>query len=263
MQYFYKEYKHVFDTPAKRQQETVIVNKIMDLLNKNKFDTIDDFISKNQTYQSFLKNNELEIVVKHFGNTLNEADFKLIQEEMIRLTEKKKNFEKESIKTTSIDDKEYNTYEGMDKTIFLDNSHSNMTIERQLEVIQPTQQEFQTADIKQNTDNMMKELEQEKKEKINLKYLKEFDINTLNESQKEIFKAALEFQAGVQNPIRIDIDRRLIVDEFNNISKIEKKDGNFSIINENQNEMSNIKEQKTFQKKLVPSTNTIYSANNN
>ena len=262
MVYIYKEYNHVFDSPAKRQQEIVIVKKIMDLLNKNKYNDIYDFNDKNQTYQNFLKNNELENVVKHFGNTLNEEDFKRIQEQMVKLTEKKKSFEKESIKTTNIGDKQYNTFKGTDKTFFLDNSHSSMSIERQLEELQPTQQQFQTDDINKNTENMMNELEKEKKESLNLRYLNEFDIDLLNETQKEIFKVAMEHQAKFQNPIRIDIERSLIVDEFNNISKIENNDGEFSIISENDNEKENMMEQKTHQKKLIPSTNTIYSDNN-
>ena len=100
MVYIYKEYTHIFDTPAKMEQESVIVNKIMELLNKNKYDNIYDFINRNQTYQDFLKNNELENVVRHFGNTLNEADFKMIQDAMVKLTEKKRTFEKENIKTS-------------------------------------------------------------------------------------------------------------------------------------------------------------------
>ena len=159
MKYVYKEYKHIFDTPAKMEQESVIVSKIMDLLNKNKYDNIYEFINKNQTYQIFLKNNELENVVKHFGNTLNEEDFRRIQSSIVKLTEQKKSFEKDEIKTTNIDDKEYTTYQGQDKMFFLDNSHSNMSIERQMEELQPTEQKFQTSDTKENTENMMNELE--------------------------------------------------------------------------------------------------------
>ena len=32
----------------------------MELLNNNKYDSIYDFVTKNQTYQDFLKNNEIK-----------------------------------------------------------------------------------------------------------------------------------------------------------------------------------------------------------
>ena len=36
MKYNYRQdYTHIFDTPAKMEQESVVVNKIMDLLNNN------------------------------------------------------------------------------------------------------------------------------------------------------------------------------------------------------------------------------------
>lgn len=265
MKYIYKEYKHIFDTPAKMEQESVIVSKIMDLLNKNKYDNIYDFINKNQTYQDFLKNNELENVVKHFGNTLNEQDFKNIQNEMVKLTEKKKDFEKENIKTTNIDDKQFNSYQGQERTFFLDNSHSDMSIERQMEELQKTDQSFQTSDIKQNTENMMKELEQNKKENLNLKYLNEIDVNSLNQKQKEIFDIVANYQLDMPDPIRVDLDREIIVDKFDNIMQIQRNNGEISIIGDHNEKKDSIeKEQtpKTFQKTLTPSTNTIYSSNN-
>jgi len=272
MVYIYKEYNHIFDTPAKMEQETVVVNKIMELLNKNKYDNIYEFINKNQTYQDFLKNNELENVVRHFGNTLNEEDFKNIQNEMVKLTEKKKSFEKENIKTTNIEDKQYNSYEGQDKTIFLDNSHSNMSIERQMDELQTTEEKFQTSDLRQNTENMMEELEKNKKETLNLKYLNQIDVNNLNDQEKEILGIVSNYQLGISNPIRVDLEKQVIVDEFNNIMRIQKNNGEFSIIGDDEKENTSIidkedpivneeiRKEKTFQKTLTPST--IYSDNN-
>lgn len=263
MVYNYKEYKHILDTPVKRQQEMAVVNKIMELLNKNKYDNIDEFITKNQTYQEFLKENHFETVVKHFGNTLNEEDYIKILTEMKKLTEKKKNFDKQGIETTNISDKQYIHYEGQDKSYFIDNSHSNMSIERQLEELQVTEEKFQTADEQQNTENMMEELEKNKKEILNLKYINEFDINMLNEHQKEILRVVANYQLTISGLVKIDIDKEVVVDEFNNIMKIEVRDGEIIIIDENNKSVNLIEEQvtETFQKTLTPSTNTIYSNN--
>lgn len=267
MQYIYKEYSHIFDTPAKREQERVVVNKIMDLLNKNKYDDIHEFINKNNTYQDFLKNNSLENVVKHFGNTLSEEDFTNILHEIVSLTNKKQQFESESIKTTKIEDKEYNSYEGKDKTFFLDNTHSNMSIERQLEELQPTEQKFQTSNTHQNTENMMMELEENKKESLNLSYLNQINMNSLNDRQKKVFQVAVNYQLNIPTPLRVDIDKEVIVDSTNNLIKIEENMGQFTLVNDKQEKIEEKNEPtiepRTLQKTLIPSTNTIYSSNIN
>lgn len=261
MKYTYKnDYTHIFDTPAKEQQEAVIAAKIMDLLNKNKYNNIYDFSNKNKTYQDFLKVNDLEVVVKHFGNTLTEQDFARIVNHIVQITENKKSFDKDNIRTTNIDNKQYVSFEGSDKTIFLDNSNSNMTIERQLEELQPTQAEFQTTDIKANTENMFKELEETKKESLNLVSLSEINVESLNDMNKKFFETAINYQLGYDKPIKVDLERQLIVDPENNIFKGEYNNGEFNIVN---NEGQNLEkeEKKTFQKTLTPSKNTIYSDN--
>lgn len=267
MVYNYRiDYEHIFDTPAKKEQESVIVNKIMDLLNNNKYDNINDFIEKNDTYQDFLKNNNLETVVKHFGNTLNEQDFKNILEALVKITEKKKNFEKENIETKHVDGKEYNVYEGTEKGYIFDNSHSNMSLERQMEELQKTQNQFQTADKSKNTESMMEELEKEKKESLKLQYLHEVDISKLNNHDKDLFNLAANYQLDSSEPIRIDFERGLIVNEANDIMKIDNKDGVLTIVDEKKEQKSVSEPQenmgpKVNQKKLIPSPNTLYSAN--
>ena len=269
MKYNYRQdYTHIFDTPAKMEQESVVVSKIMELLNDNKYDNIYDFITKNPTYQDFLKKHDLENVVKHFGNTLNEEDFKRIQSEMVKVTEKKKSFEEDNIKTTTIGEEQFVTYEGADKTTFLDNTHTkdNMSIKRQLEELQPTQREFQTTDEKQNTDRMMQELEDSKKETLGFRTIKEIDPTSLNEKQNDIFRVAANYQLNFETELRVDLERNLIVDRNNNIMKIEEHDGQYIILGDNSEQKHAMekeaeKEPKTFQKTLVASPNTIYSAN--
>lgn len=269
MKYNYKtDYKHVFDTPAKMEQESVIANKIMELLNKNKYNNIDEFINKNPSYQDFLKNNELENVVKHFGNTLSEQDYRLIQEQMIKITELKKSFDEENIKTTNIDEKEYNSYKTSEKTFFLDNSNSQMSLERQMEELQGTEQKFQTTDTTKNTENMMQELEKNKKESLNLSSLNELNIDDLSTDKKKMFNRAEEYELNSQNSIRVDLEKEVLVDKNDEIMKLTNNDGNIHIQNVDGREQNNIEKEnnqksKTFQKTLVPNPNSIYSVNNN
>lgn len=259
MIYNSKEYKTIFDTPIKRQQEFVVAKKIMDLLNKNKYDNLEEFISKNNNYQDFLKKNDMENVVKHFGNTLKEEDYIKILENLRILTKTKQDFEKENIKTTNIDDKQYNSFKGQDKTYFIDNSRTNKSIEQQMKDIQTTQQQFQTTDIKQNTENMFKELEI-KKEGLNLHYLNEINYESLNNEEKALFLSAYEYQKNNKNIIRIDFKKSIIVDNKDNIIKINKNNNEYSISKEKNTVQKEEKIQgKTYQKTLTPSPNTIYS----
>ncbi|MBR6690872.1 MAG: hypothetical protein IKL65_06025 [Bacilli bacterium] len=260
MVYNFKEYKPIFDTPMKRQQELAIARKIMDLLNKNKYDNLEEFITKNNNYQDFLKKNNMVTVIKHFGNTLKEEDYVKLLENLRVLTKTKQDFAKENIKTTNIDDKQYNSFKGEDKTYFIDNSRTDKPIEEQMKDLQHTQQNFQTTDPKRNTENMFKELER-KKEGLNLNYLHEINFDLLNNEEKELYNAANNYQQTLDTGvIRVDLKKGVIVDELDNIMKIEKENDQFSIIKEeNGIKKEEQVKQKTFQKTLTPSKNTIYS----
>ena len=194
MTYNFKEYNTVFDTPMKIQQELAISRKIMDLLNKNKYDNLESFIEKNKTYQDFLKNSNMQTVIKHFGNTLSEEDYIKIIENLRRLSMNKQNFEKENIKTTNIDNKEFNSFKSTDgKTYYIDNTGSNKKIEEQMEALQPTQEIFQTSDINKNTENLFEELDQ-KKENFNPIPLNQIEFDKLTNKEKMLFQAAYNYQ---------------------------------------------------------------------
>lgn len=260
MVYNFKEYKAIFDTPMKRSQELAISTKIMDLLNKNKYESLEEFIGKNPNYQIFLQNNNMENVVKHFGNTLIEEDYTRILENLRVLTKTKQDFEEENIKTTNIDDKEYSRFKGEDRPYFIDNSDKNKSVEEQMKNMQGESESFQTSDIRKNTENMFKELES-RDDGFNLRYLSEINRDTLNNEEKELYGIALLYQQDKNEPIRVDLNKGIIVDKDNNISKIQKENEEFSIIgDENTKENENVQE-KAYQKQMVltPSKDTLYS----
>lgn len=258
MVYNLKEYKPMFDTPMKRQQELAVSRKIMYLLNKNKYDDLEEFITKNGNYQDFLNKNNMSTVIKHFGNTLKEEDYIKILENLRTLTKAKKDFERENIKTTNLDNKQFNSFKGENKTYFIDNSNSNKTIEEQMKDMQSTSEAFQTADQKKNTEKMFKELE-EKKEGLNLYYLNEINYDLLNNEEKILFQIANNYQQGIDGVIKVDLKKGIIVDELDNISKIEEVNGEFTIIKEENGKKKEETTTKSFQKTLTPSRNTIYS----
>ena len=105
-------------------------------------------------------------------------------------------------------------------------------------------------------------------EVLNLQYLKDIDIEKLNSKEKSIFNEVANYQLSISHPLRIDLEKEVIVDELGNISKIKFENGEFVITGPDNQKKEVLKdneqkeETKTFQKTLVPSPNTIYSNNN-
>lgn len=264
MVYNIKEYSCNLDTPGKKEQELAIVSKIMDLLNNNKYENLEEFISKTNSYQDFLKNNRMENVVKHFGNSLNEENFTNILNNLRSLTNNKKRFQEENIKTTNINDKQFNSLETSEHTYFLDNSNSKKTIEEQMKDLQPTQEQFQTSDIKKNTENMFKELEETKKESIRLSKINEINFDELNNIEKQLYQVAKNYQMSSGKEIRIDLNKAIMVDDTNTIMQIENRNGEYIIEldgNEIEKDNMEIVDKKSYQKTLTMNPNTIYSNN--
>ncbi len=259
MVYNFKEYNPVFDTPSKRQQERMVANKIMDLLNKNKYDNLEEFIKRNNSYQDFLKNNSVNIVAMHFGTSLTESDYTNILENLRVLTKQKNSFETKNIKTTNFGNEQYNVFEGDNRTYYIDNSLGDKSIEEQMKELQPTSNFYQTSNKRENTENMFKELAN-KKETLNLPYLSEINYDLLTEKEKELYKLCRMYQYNKNEQIRVDFQRAIIVNQDNTISKIENKDGRYTIVDETLSKDGNaVSKEKQFQKTLVPKTDTIYS----
>ena len=229
MVYSYKEYKPVFDTPIKRQQEIDVARKIIDLLNEGKYDNLEEFMSKNATFKDFLNKSEMDVVIKRFGNTMSEDDFKKVLDNFKILTKEKNDFQKDNIKTTNIDDKQFVSLKNNENSYILDNSSSKNDIEKQMADIQQNSESFQTSDVKKNTENMFKELGNTKKGTLNLQYLDGINVQSLNEEEKNIYDTAVWYQENINKRLRLDVKKQVIVDDENNIMRIEKIDGRYNI----------------------------------
>ena len=193
-------------------------------------------------------------------NTLTEEDYTRILENLRVLTKTKQDFEDENIKTTNIDDKEYNSFKGEEKSYFIDNSDKNNSVKEQMKNMQEESKSFTTGDIRKNTENMFKELES-RDDGFNLRYLSEINYNNLNNEEKELYGIALMYQQDKNEPIRIDLNKGIIIDKANNISRIQKENGEFSIRNdEDPKENENVQE-RTYQKQMVltPNKDTLYN----
>lgn len=252
----------VCEGKAKVEQEIVVVKKIMELLNQNKYDNLDDFISRNQNLQDFLKNNHMETAIKHFntfGNPLNEEDYVKIIGKLKEITAKKQNADTNEIETTDIRNKQYNSMEIDGQQHYVETS-GGKTIEERMKDIQQESEEFQTSNEKQNTENMFKEIEN-KQDSINPIPLNEIDPNTLNDVEKETLSMAFMYQHDTGEIIKLDIKKEIMVNENNEIMRIIKENGETKIVsNENGKEKETTMKEKTYQKQLTPATDTLHSA---
>ncbi len=71
--YNYDSYKVTFDTAPKRLEERVIARSIFKSLNNNPNLNLEDV-----SYQEYLKLGNLDYVMKHFGDTMGDTEFKAI-----------------------------------------------------------------------------------------------------------------------------------------------------------------------------------------
>lgn len=265
MRYNYKEYETILDTPDKRIQERAIVTKIMEILNNNRFDgDLERFIENNKTYQDCLKNNNLSNVVKHFGNTLKEEHYIMILDNLRKLTKKKQSFEDDKIKTINFDNNELNSYSGKNKNFYFDNTGANKDLKAQMNDLQKTSDSFQASDAQKNTENMMNELEKNTKRTLNFQYLKDIIFSSLSYEEQQLYLIAKDYESNIDGLIRIDLNKGVFIDKDEKMYKITENNGEFKIIGEDTNEdisenQVTKTEEKGYQKKLMPNTNTIYS----
>lgn len=256
-----KSYNFVNNTPTAKAQELLVVMEITNAINSGKYDDFNDFYKRNinsnnkNNYDSFKKNFNLETVIKHFGNTLNEEDFIHIIDRLRELTNSKSKIDTENIKTTKIGENEFNVYKGADnETIVIKNQEKDKPIEQQLKNLQHTEQEFQTTNEKQNTTEMMNSLNKNIKEETNLKFINDIDTSKLNEEEMKIYVAAIQYQKDKNIIIKVDINNRIIKDPEDNILEISNENGFWYVKEEEKTEQK----ENTYQKKLtMPTPNNM------
>lgn len=270
--YDYKEYcdnsdfKKVCEGKAKAEQETILVSRIMDILNSKKID-LDEFIKTNSTLQSFLSNDSIaNTAIKHvntFGNPINEEDYIQMLERLKTIKKQKESFKTDDIKTSTIDSKEkteqYNSLEIDEKYHYLDNSDSNKTIEKRMSDIQNENKEFQTIDADKNTENMFKHLEG-KQEEINFESLNQINYFDLSQIERNLYDKAFEYQIKSLFPVKVNLKKGLMTDNKGSVIKIEESGKILDEENGMQLETGESKDmENSYQKVLTHSSNTIYS----
>ena len=188
--YNIREYETIF-SGNKGAEEQALAAIIMRELNNNKFDDIDNMLKySGNDFHTFLKNLHCDAVPAHFGSNLKEADFKLFVENFKKMVDKKMNFKKEDIKTTTLDDKEYVEYKGT----VIDNTYGERSVEEEMRYMQEENPDYQNIDdYEKNTDEMMKEIRDKKSKEVEFKKVDEYtqsEVNEMSDEEKEKYYAA-------------------------------------------------------------------------
>lgn len=236
----------------KEMEMLIVENRIKKLIEKDSTVTdIDDAIKKFGNFQIFKEKNNLTNVFGRNNNPMNNEDYLKVLDKLKKFYDNQKQFNEENIKTTNIDDKNIITYKDGNNNVILDNSYSKKEVNEQLKDLQKTNSDFRTQNLNTNTNNMMKHMKEEKKEEIKPKLLKEININSLGEEEKKLYTTALLFQEQIHKPIKIDMYRKLIFDNDNNVYSMEKRDTGIIILPIKSNQKSESLNKKAVVKKLV------------
>lgn len=241
----------ILNDSNKRFEEMVIVSKIEEFIKKDRYNNIDDFITKNPNFNSFLKNNKLDAVLSRSRNLITEEDYFKIITKIKENHKKQQQHNSENINTINVGDKKIVTFKNNEQNLILDDSYNKKDFNKQLDDLQKTNSEFRTNDVNQNTNNMMEHMKKDIKEEITPKYLKDINQALLNENEKRVFATAALFQEQINAPIKVDMNRNLIFDNDNNVYSMEKRENGIVILPVNSQAKKNNIEKKDKIKKLI------------
>ena len=236
----------------KEMEMLIVENRIKKLIEKDPTVTdIDDAIKKFGNFQIFKEKNNLTNVFGRNNNPMSNDDYLKVLNKLKKFYDNQKQFNNDNIKTNIVNDKKIVSYKDGNNNIILDDSYNKKTFDDQLKDLQKTNSDFKTQDLNTNTKNMMNHMKEEKKEEIKPKLLKEININNLNEEERKIYTTALLFQEQIHKPIKIDMYRKLIFDNDNNVYSMEKRDTGIIILPIKSNQKLESLNKKAVVKKLV------------
>lgn len=232
MVYNIREYNTMY-TGNKGSEENAIVAIIMNLLNNNKFDSIDDALKYNgNDFNTFMKNNRRDTIPYHYGRNIKDADFKEIVDNFKKMVNDKLSFDKENVHEINFDQKAFVEYDGH----VVDNTLRERSMEEELKYMQQDNPDYQSLNEKENTDNMMDEVINNRKREIKFTSLDNIDRSILNEEEKQMYDAALVEQHLNNETKEISIEDNLTKDEDNNITQLSQEGSSVTINSSNEND---------------------------
>jgi len=205
-----------------------IQNKIEQFISSGIYTDLEDFISDNPDLTTFQNHTKLNNTLRRvWGYQITDQEYLEILEYMRKEVAERKQIALDKLDTVNTNGKEITTYETANGTMVLDNSYSGKPMGSQLEELQAEHKQFQVGGAN-NTDAMMSYMQQEVKPEIGFNNLSSISKDNLTQQENKNLFAATQYQANVQNPIQVDLQNGLIMQD-GNIHTIEERENGLGV----------------------------------
>lgn len=240
-----------------------VKNKIKSFITPDLYRDLEDFIKDNPTFEEFKKrakfNEAYRRALNWDAHNLTEEEYQQILEDLRAELENKMKIEKDKISTVSAHGKEVVTYQKDDGTVIaVDNSYSDKSIQEQLDEIQDKYSRFRTNG-ETNTDEIMAFVQNEVKPEATFQSADAIDTTTLNSDDSQIVAAAQAYQDTTDEPISVNLDDGLILDQ-GQVLEVKPIDGEMQIIAADEIDEDQKKTKKTKAKQKVLKRETLKEA---
>lgn len=240
-----------------------VKNKIKSFITPDLYRDLEDFIKDNPTFEEFKKrakfNEAYRRALNWDAHNLTEEEYQQILEDLRAELENKMKIEKDKISTVSANGKEVATYQKDDGTVIaVDNSYSDKSIQEQLDEIQDKYSRFRTNG-ETNTDEIMAFVQNEVKPEATFQSTDAIDTTTLNSDDSQIVAAAQAYQDTTNEPISVNLDDGLILDQ-GQVLEVKPIDGEMQIIAADEIDEDQKKTKKTKAKQKVLKRETLKEA---
>lgn len=240
-----------------------VKNKIKSFITPDLYRDLEDFIKDNPTFEEFKKrakfNEAYRRALNWDAHNLTEEEYQQILEDLRAELENKMKIEKDKISTVSANGKEVATYQKDDGTVIaVDNSYSDKSIQEQLDEIQDKYSRFRTNG-ETNTDEIMAFVQNEVKPETTFQSTDAIDTTTLNSDDSQIVAAAQAYQDTTDEPISVNLDDGLILDQ-GQVLEVKPIDGEMQIIASDEIDEDQKKTKKTKAKQKVLKRETLKEA---
>lgn len=240
-----------------------VKNKIKSFITPDLYRDLEDFIKDNPTFEEFKKrakfNEAYRRALNWDAHNLTEEEYQQILEDLRAELENKMKIEKDKISTVSANGKEVATYQKDDGTVIaVDNSYSDKSIQEQLDEIQDKYSRFRTNG-ETNTDEIMAFVQNEVKPEATFQSTDAIDTTTLNSDDSQIVAAAQAYQDTTDEPISVNLDDGLILDQ-GQVLEVKPIDGEMQIIAADEIDEDQKKTKKTKAKQKVLKRETLKEA---
>ena len=238
-----------FKSVKKDEAEKYFVKFIFSLLNSKVYQSIEAFREAHPTFDSFinlllnrqrpLNMNHGTTVCSHFKGPMADEDYQKIINSIIKLTQRKKDFDSKNIIQTNLNQgsiqKNIVSYVGdPDNQFHLINQGGIKLEEKHGE-----RKEFQTTNPKENATNMFKDLSESVNETLKFVPIRVLisQLDQLNEQERDVIKRVLDYFDDIEG-VEVDVYNHIAKDKDNNMIAIDNYNNENTMSDDNSNNKS-------------------------